>query len=154
MDPPNHSLIKKMPNRFACNWILWGHFLYWGSPLSDDSCYVNRKLAYIHTCGHKCAHACTCAQTHRHEHLNITFSYLQPGPIQVFCWTQQLIRSPLSCVLPPPLPPRALASISTSLSLWLSSCDPEPISTTRNKWTHISCLLKFLLLPGSGGTRL
>ena len=22
MDPPNHSLIKKMPNKFACNWIL------------------------------------------------------------------------------------------------------------------------------------
>lgn len=34
---PHQSLIKKMPNTFAHNQILWRHFLNEGSFLSNDS---------------------------------------------------------------------------------------------------------------------
>ena len=40
-------LIKTTPYRFTFSWILWKHFLNWGSLLSDDSslCQVDIKVA-------------------------------------------------------------------------------------------------------------
>jgi hypothetical protein len=49
---PHQSLNKKMPDRITYSWVLWRHFLSWGSLLSDDSslCQGDINLASTGGC--------------------------------------------------------------------------------------------------------